>query len=208
MMNRRQFFQAGFATSVGALLFGRPGIALAADSDCVRIEEDWLIEVASPDLLKNSPELVTSISPEPGNSQPVAALLINHRTFPSYAPGGVQLQVWQGGHLLDCDSYPELRQLDLQDETISFTFVMSIEDSNLTYQIINAGSETFGDFGTLTVTAPRRVDSLDRYRPDDSVARSTVNVGTQRLSKYVLKSVRWFGRETLLQTEDLERSVI
>ena len=190
MQNRRQFLSRGTALTVGALLGSRAALSLADNPNITRIEEDWEIQVSYPNPDRHTPELVTSMGPLATDSEAVGCLLINHVTKPTYASGGVQLQVWKAGQLIGYSNYALNKQLATANETIRFTLVMELEGMKLKYQVTGGSSSTFGTFGGLWVTAPTALQSLVSYSPLESMRRSAISVGGNRLSKYQINEVR------------------
>jgi hypothetical protein len=56
-----------------------------------RVQEDWTLVVASPDLVGVGPQITTCMSPVSDNSTPFVAFDMNYREFPSFSAGGLQL---------------------------------------------------------------------------------------------------------------------
>lgn len=191
-LNRRQFLTQGTALALGSVLGSVPSVSSSADNiPITRIEEDWEIKVANPNPDFNTPEIITSLGPLPDDLEPVGYLLINHETQPAYTAGGIQLQVWQNRSLVGYANHGDFRRLATLNETIQFTLVMLIENGNIKYQITNGSSKTFGSFEGLSISARTQVRSLSTYDPLDSIRRSEVTVGGNRLSKYQLNEVRY-----------------
>ena len=191
MTNRRQFLSTSTAFALGAMFASRPSQCLATSGNVIRVEEDWeiKIETAVPD--RNTPEMVTSIGPVADDSEAVVSLLINHATYPSYNSGGVQLQVWRNDQLLGISNFAQSKQLATANEVIRFTLVMALEGGKLRYQVIDGTSSTFGTFAGDGIDASTSLTSLSGYSPKDSIRRSVVSVGGNRLAKYQINQIRY-----------------
>ena len=83
-------------------ILGMALVAWGAETACVsaqtttgtvmRVEEDWALVVAEPDIDNNSPQVTCVISPL-SMASGYAAFDINYRTQPNYAAGGLQLHI-------------------------------------------------------------------------------------------------------------------
>lgn len=208
-LNRRQFLRRSSAIAAGCIVGSRPGISHGTpDPTILQVEEDWEIKVANPDPDFNTPEIVTSIGPRADDSEPAAYLLINHETQPSYTAGGIQFQVWQNRQLLGYQNRAPFRCLNTTQEKIQFTLVMTLENGRLNYQVTNGTSTTFGSFNDLSISVATQLTSLSAYDPAESIRRSEVTVGVNRLSKYQLNEVRYLLSNDEEQVDDTVRSII
>src|SRR3954447_12729726 len=64
-----------------------------------KVEEDWRLVVATPRLVSVGPQITTCMSPVSNHSTAFVALDLNYREYPSFAPGGMQIQIWQNRSL-------------------------------------------------------------------------------------------------------------
>ena len=85
------------ATALLALigLWGNPVTAGDA-TRAIRIEEDWEVEIGTPEPAGNAPQIINVFSPRQSLSGAYAVFEVNHSTQPTYSAGGMQLQCWVG----------------------------------------------------------------------------------------------------------------
>ncbi len=84
-------------------------------------------------------------------------------------------------------------KLNQNDETITWTQKMNVDQGNLTFSIVNGHSETWGDFGggnELVLTVGTSLDNLNAYNPDISVHNSGIGYASNRVKSLALKRVR------------------
>ena len=74
--------------------------ALAQSNRVVLVEEHWELRLGQPDSDRSAPQTTMVMSPT-GNVEGVHFLFtLNHSTVPEYTPGGMQVQLWNGGELV------------------------------------------------------------------------------------------------------------
>ena len=167
--------------------------AAQAPTDVVRVEQDWELVVATPDVATNGPQITCVLSPV-GNVESVhAALQLNHRTLLRYAPGGRQLQFWEGGVPLSEHTCSNQAVLGAPGETITWTFAMEVQNNVLTAEVINGTSVTWGAFGVgfCHLSTPTALANLNGYSSDVSVRNSGAGFADNRVQSLVLKRVRY-----------------
>jgi hypothetical protein len=175
-----------------------------------QVEEDWQLVVAEPDSVAVGPQITTSMSPVSDNSTPFVAFDMNYREYPSFTPGGMQVQVWSGDTLLDKATH-EQGQFDTPNETITWTQRMTIgQDGTVQYWVLNGQSTTWGTFGTdnqLHVSFPTSLTSLVGYSPDTSAANSGVSWEADHVTAMTLVQVRYYAQGVLIATDTTPRSI-
>lgn len=182
------------ALLLATLLVG--GIACADDGDfwdwwgssVVRIEEDWSLQVNSPDTGRSSPQVSTQMARIP-NAIRFCNFHLNSRDVPTYQQGGLQLQVWQGTTntaVLTMQS----NVMSAANELVTWTQYLRKDGSSLKFGISDASSTTWGDFSGQEVTVPGSSTNLGNYSSDYSVNHSGVTYGANRVTCMVLTAVR------------------
>src|SRR5579864_5748369 len=97
-MHRAFAFFMFVVVAFGVLLGSASAQAPAATD---RIEEDWELVIATPDLVAAGPQITTSMSPSADlTSSPFVAFDLNYREYPDFTPGGMQVQVWSAKQLV------------------------------------------------------------------------------------------------------------
>jgi hypothetical protein len=182
------------------LLTAPPGQARHAGS-IVRIEQDWVLVVGKPDARRYSPQLFFQLYPESG-SDICCQLLVNYSDQPTFSAGGVQIQVWQNQTVLDGrDNNPNQAVLTADSETVTFTLVMEIRDRKLHFDAINVSSTSWGDISNLSVSTDYTAESFETYSSDDTVEKSGILLGANRVTSLTLREVRKIDSAGTVATE-------
>jgi hypothetical protein len=194
----------------GALLLAAAESSPAQGTPVIRIEEDWLVEIAEPDPEGNAPQIVTATSSTEQLEDVHAVFELNHASLPTYSAGGMQLQVWSGELLVDLRPSTEVGVLATNGEVITWTMKMSVGNGRIRFDVDDGDSTTWNNFGhqgqTIS-TLPTSQTDLGRYRPETSVAHSYVGFASHRVRRYVLSEVRYYSADGLLSTDTTERVV-
>ena len=183
------------ALALGAVLFSGWNAA-QAQFQITRVEEDWELVIAEPDANLTAPQITCVISPYGHTDCFHAALELNCRTVPEFAAGGIQLQAWQTEDLQQYVALDNTNVLATPGETIRWTQRMAVKDGQLTFEVDNFNSTTWGNFsgaGKLTVSVPFPGSNLHQYRPSLSVDRSGIGYASNRVSSMKLKAVRYYA---------------
>jgi hypothetical protein len=170
----------------------------------VSVEEDWELVVGEPDTDTLAPQVTTVFAPVHDTDVLYAAVDFNHHSQFEFASGGIQLQVWSNNEALFTSESHASGKLHVDNEHITWTQRMSVEDGNLTFSIINGQSQTWGAFGggELSVQVPTSLNNLNDYRPCVSTQNSGIGFASNRVQSLTLKKVR----ATLSNGEILEDS--
>jgi len=184
---------AGIACSFAFAL----STAVAADTDIVRIEEDWELVVKQPDVTTVSPQVTCVISPFAHANGLFAAFNLNHKSYPVWEPGGLQLQLWNGDAPMTGYNFPQNHLLNSADESVTWTQTMEVQGGQLKFEVVNGDSSTWGKFGgqgylRATVTSP--VEDLNNYSSDVTVANSGISYAANRVTSLKLLKVRAHNR--------------
>jgi hypothetical protein len=204
-----QTLKAGITTLLSlVMLFFTAGIATAAD--IVRVEEDWKVEVGTPDVDTEAPQIVTVIGPQNSTDGLYAVFEMNHNTLPDYQAGGLQLQAWQGEANLDFHSFPDQSRMNNSNEVVTFTMSMNLNAGNLVFEVVNGDSTTWGHFGGqgyLKSTVATELDNLNSYAATMSIANSRVGYASHRVKKFVRTAVRTYSAQGLISEDKTEQVV-
>ena len=176
----------------------------------VRVEEDWVIEISAPDIDASAPQIITALSSTERLADVHSVFEINHSNFPSYTPGGLQMQVWSGDSLLVYKNSAKTGTLNTANETITYTTSMTISGPKIIFEVKNGNSTTWGTFGTtgrLRAELDTHQLGFSRYSPETSVANSYVGYASHRVKKLALKQVRYYSALGLVRTDTTERIV-
>ena len=89
---RRFFGRFCPVLAVALLTFGIGAACLDAQTPAgtaVRVEEDWQLVVAQPDIINNGPQVTCTMAPA-GMASGYAAFDFDYQTQPGYSPGGAR----------------------------------------------------------------------------------------------------------------------
>ena len=159
----------------------------------LRVEEDWELQVGDPDPNVTAPQVTTAISPANDLSGVYAIFNLNHQALDEFAPGGMQLQVWNGETPVSHYRLHPQEVLSDSDELVQWTQVMELTNNGLVFRIENGHSQTWGDFGgssLLTERVATTLSNLNGYNPQQSVDNSGTVFAANRVRSLVLKRVR------------------
>ncbi len=173
-----------------------------------RIEEDWELIVGEPDAGTNAPQVTCMMSPTDGDDALYATFELNYQSSPDFVAGGMQLQTWNYEYSLCTHKFPDGAQMSSENETVTWTQRMELEQCTLRFEILNGNSATWGNFGGqgyLRANADSCYGSLSGYSPATSVANSGVSYAANRVVKLVLKEVRYYSGSQLLYTDSTDR---
>ncbi|MFM9962144.1 MAG: hypothetical protein ACKV2Q_13065 [Planctomycetaceae bacterium] len=173
----------------------------------VRIEEDWYIKIGTPDPASDSPQITSVMSPSWTLTGKYAVFDMNCATQPGFVSGGVQLQLWEDNAITQSRSNTNWDSLNVIDEEIRYTSVMSIVDDKLVFEIINGTSQTWGEFGTgeLKIEVETWRTHLNGYSPDFTVENSRVGFASHRVRRFILERTRVFSSHGLQTADNTSR---
>ncbi len=175
----------------------------------IRVEEDWYVRIGMPDPNSDSPQITSVIAPSWSLSGKYAIFDMNCATQPGFVSGGVQLQLWQDGAILQTCSNTNWDSLHYVNEEIRYTSAVSIQNGNLVFEILNGSSETWGAFGTgeLKLQVATWRDHLNQYSPDYSVENSRIGFASHRVRRFTLERVRYYSSNGLHATDEAPRAL-
>lgn len=174
------------------------------------VEEDWQLTIGIPDPIGVGPQITTCMSPVSDGSEAFVAFDMNYKEYPSFWPGGMQLQVWSKGSVIGTSSQG-ISLFNTAGETVTWTQRMSITGSTITYDIQNGQSVTWGQFGQgdrLIVSYPTKASDLSGYRPSVSAAASGVTWESNRVTNLTLVCVRYYANGQLFWTDNNPRVLV
>jgi hypothetical protein len=173
-----------------AILIAAPSWAVQV----VRVEEHWELRLAQPDQERSAPQTTMVLSPFNNLDGIHFLFTLNHSTVPSYEPGGLQVQVWDGDELLNHRAGDETGALAHADEVVTWVQRLSVDDGTLTFDIADGNSETWGEFGgdDLSVSTSTSLTHLNAYKPGVSIAESQVGYAENRVVSLSLTKLVWY----------------
>ncbi len=181
------------------LCLGMGGSQLDAQSSTVvRVEEEWEVQIASPDALLDLPQIVTVFGPDDPETGVHAVFELNHGTLPSFGEGGMQLQYWDGDALRGYkrQKAPHRIRDGGRNGQIHHRHRNRPRGSRT---LRDAGtSQTFGTFGdeySLRIRVNSALTNLNGMDLESSIRHSRVTYGANHVSRFRRNRVRMFDAE-------------
>ena len=175
------------------VVLGLLGVTVpAAAQQVVRVEEDWELVLGEPDPVIVGPQVTTTMSPTGNLDGVYFTFEINHRSLPWWTPGGLTIHQWSGEARVQSFDRSNRSVMQTSGETVSWTQILSVDGTNLTFQVKNGSSTTWGPFGYSNMFKLRTAFSgdLSGYSPDLSVAQSGAAFAGNRVQLLRIKEVR------------------
>ena len=175
------------------LVFGGALSASAQSPKIVQIEEHWELAVGEPDVQLSAPQATMIMSPHDNLEGQYFLFTINHRSVPSYEPGGMQVQLWNGNEAVDAESY-SVGTLDHASDLIQWVQRLKVENGTLSFEVVDGTSDSWGGFGgdgSLAFSTPTSLEDLSGYRPAISLGESQVGYAGNRVQRLLLKKLVW-----------------
>jgi hypothetical protein len=176
----------------------------------VRIEADWELVLNTPDAASDSPQIVCVLSPTDNVHGIYAAFELNQQSLPSFSPGGMQLQLWDGETPLAESNHVSGVQFQNAGETVAWTQIMELKNGALRFEVRNGRSTTWGDFGalgTLEVSTPSSLENLNGFNMDVSLNNSGVNFGGNHVLSLTLKRLRYIKANGEVQEQEVNHNI-
>jgi hypothetical protein len=160
----------------------------------VRVEEDWLVDIAFTNDNSTAPEIVTVFGPDDPDTGLHAVFELNHGTYPTFVKGGMQIQSWRGGWFITARQHPSAAELSTTVERLRYTCVTRVAPGRIVLEVINGDSLTFGQFGhdrSLRLRLQSQRPNLNTYHANYSVRHSRVTFGANRVNQFVRTEIRY-----------------
>jgi hypothetical protein len=218
-MNAAYFFRSTRGLMAAAacvvLLHALPGDQLAFGQSAarvVRVEEDWELLINTSDANSVAPQVTCVFSPLSDLDSVYGCVELNQRSLPVFRGGGVQVQAWDGDTALAFQDWADVSVFSTNLETVCWTQAMALgDDGQLTFEVLNGTSRTWGAFGyptAMSTSVATSLDSLNGYTPTVTVANSGISYAANRVRSLVLKRVRYTTDDGNVYEDGSERAVL
>ena len=185
--------------------------SVQAQVSIVHVEEDWVVDIGTPDPSEDAPQIITAMSSTQQLADVHCLFELNHRTLPGYHSGGMSLQCWSGDLNLDHGTGPKAGSLHSSGEKITYTTSMKLHDGTITFEVLNGNSSTWGNFGGqgyLKTGVATPYTQFTLYSPETSVKNSRVGFAGHQVNQFYLKEVRYYGPDGLLIKTDTTKRIV
>lgn len=185
------------------------GVDPLAGVDIMKVEEDWVLDIANPDPEADCPQIITVFGPSDPTIGTHAVVELNHGTLPDFSEGGMQLSVWWGDWLIGYRRQHAPAELYYAIERLTYTTVTEVQNNRLKLFVANGESLTWGEFGddgtsSMKVELLTERANLNEWNPDHSINHSRVTYGANRVNKYVRSEIRYYTESGLHYTDSNE----
>jgi hypothetical protein len=178
----------------GSMVLWTTAPALADLPKVVQVEEQWELSIGVPDTGRSAPQATMVMSPTGNLDSTYFLFTLNSRNLPSYQPGGVQVQRWEGNSVASSGTASIAEPLSQSEDTVSWTQRVTLHDGNLTFEVVDGSCNSwghFGDDGSLKLTSETSLDRLNGYKPAISLGESQIGYADNRVKSLTLKKLVW-----------------
>ena len=188
-VGRRRLALAGLALLACWTLVPKTASAL----EIVAIEEFWELNVGEPDAQRSAPQVTMVTSPVGSLNGVYFLFALNHQSHPDWAPGGMQVQLWNGGDLVASHASQENEPLRNTNEMVRWVQRTELKDGQLVFQVHSGESDSWGSFGgdALKFAFASDLSNLNGYLPAVAIEESGVNFAGNRVRSLTLTKLRW-----------------
>src|SRR5262245_48907023 len=203
------FFQIfAYPLLVAAALMGVASTGRA--DDIVRVEEDWELVLGNPDANSVGPQVVTTMSPRDGIDGTFFTMELNHRSAPTWTPGGISIHRWSGDWRMGSYDRSDRTVMATTSEMVKWTQALYFDNGRLNFKVYDGTSTTWGAFGytgTVKLDCGWGVLHLNSYTPAVSVANSGPAYAGNRVHSLKLLQIRYSLADATVVTDNTERIV-
>lgn len=170
-----------------------PCVAVADQPQIYKVEEDWKLVVAEPQVAIHSPQLTLYTTPEKSRPLTYFQLQLNHAAREDFLGGGFMVSAVREDEVAE-EARSDFRSPFTHDgELIKWTTVMAVLDGELLYAVKDGHGSAWGTFGgpEYIVRMPAgNSTSLAKYSPLQSLETVDFGFGGNRVKSLTLEKVR------------------
>ena len=184
--------------------------ATVLGQNIVRIEEDWTLEIGEPDPNSVGPQVLATMSPHGNLDGTYFTLEINHRSAPSWSPGGISIHRWTGEARNASFDRADRAVMESNQEVVTWTQALYLDSGKLVYKVFNGTSSTWGPFGfsnLLKLDVASSASNLNGYSPVISVAHSGSAFAGNRIRMLKIDRIRCTLSDGSVLTDNTQRIV-
>jgi hypothetical protein len=174
-----------------------PKGTFAQEVTIVHVEEDWELVVDEPDSDTTAPQVTCMMSPTGDEDGLHMTFELNHKSGAQFVTGGLTMQVWDGEAWVSTNRGDSSASMSTAAETVRWTQSMKIQGNNLTFEIKNGTSSSWGAFGDgsnkFKASTSWGPTNIVAYSPETSVRLSGIGFASNRVQSLILKRVRVYA---------------
>jgi hypothetical protein len=184
--------------------------SVATAQNLIRVEEDWELVVGEPDANSTGPQVVTTMSPNADIFGTFFTAEFNHRSAPTWTPGGISIHRWSGEFRMGSYDRADRTVMTTNTETVTWTQALYYDLGRLNFKVMNGNSDTWGTFGytgTVKLDCSWGVPHINSYTPTVSTVNSGPAFAGNRVHSLKIKCIRKTFSNGTTTTDNTERIV-
>jgi len=208
LYNRRLVSRFLLSALCAALLLLGAG---QAQAQILRVEEDWELHLGEPDSNSVGPQVLTTMSPNPDINGTFFTAEFNHRSAPTWTPGGISIHRWAGEFRMGSYDRADRAVMNTSSEVVTWTQALYFDNSRLNFKVYNGHSTTWGDFGqtgTVKLDCSWGVGHVNSYTPAISMAHSGPAYAGNRVTLLKITAVRKYTLLGVLIDNDTTERIV
>ena len=172
------------------------------------VEEDWELVLGQPDDNVCGPQVATTMSPFNDIRDTYFTFEINHRSAPYWTAGGLTIHQWAADWRIQSFDRVDRSVMNTDNEVVTWTQVLDANWGQLTFQIKDGQSSTWGPFGYSGMFKRHTnwgVNNINSYTPDVSISQSGPAFAGNRVKSLKIKEIRLTLDDGFTLTDPTER---
>ncbi len=198
------------ALSVIATLALLTAAEAARAQNVVRVEEDWSLEIGEPDPNSVGPQVLSTMSPNDHLTGTYFTAEFNHRSAPTWSPGGISIHRWTGETRNASFDRSDRTIMQTSSEIVTWTQSLHHYNGRLYFTVFDGVSSTWGPFGysnLLRLDTSWGSGQINGYTPVVSVANSGAAYAGNRIKMLKITQIRMTLSDGTVLTDNTERIV-
>jgi len=190
-------------------LLARPHAVFADDPVVWKVEEDWELNTFQSDPVIFSPQVTFFSTPDDRDPETYFQLQINYAADDSFSAGGFHVAAYKESTNVDEERSNQQITLSLPSDSLQWTSVMAVVDSQLLFAVKDGVGQEWGGFGGpeyLVRIDGTTASDLDHYSYNNSLANVDIGFGKNRVASIKLNRIRLFYSDGSITTTELAQA--
>lgn len=163
----------------------------SAQTNLMRIEEDWELELREPDTRLDAPQILIVLNPLGETSSDHFEVDLNHASIPNYSSGGLQIRAMSDGKCSDQQRLLDGQRLNTDADVIRWTQIVERQAAGFAFGIIAGSAASWGQFGDASTFVSLKTGNPSfNYSASQSVEHSGITYAGNRVERLTLCRVR------------------
>lgn len=183
-----------------------PALAEEVSTQVYKIEEDWELCVTEPDANNFSPQVNLFMAADADNDSTYFQLQLNYAAQDDFSGGGFRVAALSAEKVVDEARSSTRGALNQTSDTVVWTNVLAVINSELLFAVKNGYCNAWGSFGgpDYLIRMPAgSITDLSQYKYLESSDTAEISFGKNRVSGLRLKRVRLYALNGTYTTIEL-----